>query len=132
MYFLDPEGIIAPTRLFFEFFLPPIVGLYAIYTLLFRAFVIPEIVALIATFGVIGVIAGIVATLLFPGSAAGGIIESVLIGIAGAFVGGFIVQNLFRGQGITQISLGSILAAPVGAIILLAIYRLMTRRVFLL
>jgi uncharacterized membrane protein YeaQ/YmgE (transglycosylase-associated protein family) len=132
MYFVEPVGIIASTRLFFEFFLPPIVGLYAIYTLLFRAFVIPEIVALIATFGLIGVIAGIVATLLFPESDPGGIIVSVLIGIAGAFVGGFIVQGLFGGQGITQINLGSILAATVGAIILLAIYRLITRRVFLI
>jgi uncharacterized membrane protein YeaQ/YmgE (transglycosylase-associated protein family) len=51
-----------------------------------------------------------------------------LIGIAGAFAGGFIVQSLFGGQGITQISLGSILIATLGAIILLAIYRLITRR----
>jgi len=43
-------------------------------------------------------------------------------------VGGFLVQSLFGGPGITRISLGSILIATLGAIVLLAIYRLITRR----
>jgi uncharacterized membrane protein YeaQ/YmgE (transglycosylase-associated protein family) len=76
---------------------------------------------------VIGLIAGVLAKWVMPGPDPGGIIITVLIGIAGAFVGGF-VQGLFGGPGITQISLGSILIATLGAIILLAIYRLITRR----
>ena len=77
---------------------------------------------------VIGLIAGVLAKWVMPGPDPGGIIITVLIGIVGAFAGGFIVQRFFGGQGITQISLGSILIATLGAIILLAIYRLITRR----
>jgi uncharacterized membrane protein YeaQ/YmgE (transglycosylase-associated protein family) len=78
---------------------------------------------------VIGLIAGVLAKWVMPGPDPGGIIITILIGIVGAFVGGFIVQSLFGGPRITQISLGSILIATLGAIILLAIYRLITRRV---
>jgi hypothetical protein len=71
------------TRMFFEFFLPPIVGLYAIYELLFGAFVFPPIVAAIATYGLIGLIAGILAKLVMPGDDPGGIIVTVFLGVAG-------------------------------------------------
>jgi uncharacterized membrane protein YeaQ/YmgE (transglycosylase-associated protein family) len=77
---------------------------------------------------VIGLIAGALAKWVMPGPDPGGIIITILIGIAGAFVGGFVVQWLFGGQKVTGISLGSILVAALGAIILLAIYRLITRR----
>ena len=77
---------------------------------------------------VVGLIAGALARWVMPGPDPGGIVITILIGIVGAFVGGFIVQSLFGGPGITQISLGSILIATLGAIILLAIYRLITRR----
>jgi uncharacterized membrane protein YeaQ/YmgE (transglycosylase-associated protein family) len=77
---------------------------------------------------VIGLIAGALAKWAMPGPDPGGIIITILIGMAGAFVGGFLVQSLFGGPEITRISLGSILVATLGAIILLAIYRLITRR----
>ena len=77
---------------------------------------------------VVGLIAGILAKIAMPGPDPGGIILTIVIGIVGAFLGGFIVQSLFGGPGITRISLGSILTATLGAIILLAIYRLITRR----
>jgi uncharacterized membrane protein YeaQ/YmgE (transglycosylase-associated protein family) len=77
---------------------------------------------------VVGLIAGALAKWVMPGPDPGGIIITILIGIAGAFVGGFLVQSLFGGPGITRISLGSILTATLGAIVLLAIYRLITRR----
>jgi len=77
---------------------------------------------------VIGLIAGMLAQLVMPGPDPGGIISTILIGIAGAFVGGFVVQWLFGGPRVTEISLVSILTATLGAIILLAIYRLITRR----
>jgi uncharacterized membrane protein YeaQ/YmgE (transglycosylase-associated protein family) len=78
---------------------------------------------------VIGLIAGVLAKWVMPGPDPGGIIITILIGIAGAFVGGFIVSSLFGGPEITRISLGAILVAALGAIVLLAIYRLITRRV---
>ena len=78
---------------------------------------------------VIGLIAGVLAKWVMPGPDPGGIIITILIGIAGAFLGGFIDQSLFGGPGITQISIRSILIATLGAIVLLVIYRLITRRV---
>ena len=77
---------------------------------------------------VVGLIAGVLAKWVMPGPDPGGIIITILIGIAGAFVGGFVVQWLFGGPKLTGISLTSILVATLGAIILLAIYRLITRR----
>jgi uncharacterized membrane protein YeaQ/YmgE (transglycosylase-associated protein family) len=77
---------------------------------------------------VIGLIAGALAKWVMPGPDPGGIVITILIGIAGAFVGGYGVQLLFGGPKVTSISLTSILVATLGAIILLAIYRLITRR----
>ena len=78
---------------------------------------------------VIGLIAGALAKWVMPGPDPGGIIITILIGIVGSFVGGFVVQLLFGGPKITGgISLVSILVATLGAIILLAVYRLITRR----
>ena len=57
----------------------------------------------------------------------GGIIVTILIGMAGALVGGFIV-GLLGGTGATGFSIWSILVATLGAIILLALYRLIARR----
>jgi uncharacterized membrane protein YeaQ/YmgE (transglycosylase-associated protein family) len=77
---------------------------------------------------VVGLIAGALAKWVMPGPDPGGIVITILIGIAGAFVGSFIVQTLFGGPGVTSISLVSILVATLGAIVLLALYRLITRR----
>ena len=77
---------------------------------------------------VIGLVAGALAKWVMPGPDPGGIIITILIGIAGAFVGGLIVQWLFGGPKLTGISLTSIFVATLGAIILLAVYRLITRR----
>jgi uncharacterized membrane protein YeaQ/YmgE (transglycosylase-associated protein family) len=77
---------------------------------------------------VVGLIAGALAKWVMPGPDPGGIVVTILIGIAGAFVGGYLVQSLFGGPSVTNLSLSSILVATLGAIILLAIYRLITRR----
>jgi uncharacterized membrane protein YeaQ/YmgE (transglycosylase-associated protein family) len=73
---------------------------------------------------IIGLIVGAVAKLLMPGKDPGGIFITIILGIAGAFVGTFIGQalGLYReGQ-----SAGFIMSV-LGAIILLAIYRLFKR-----
>ena len=77
---------------------------------------------------VVGLIAGALAKWVMPGPDPGGIIVTILIGIAGAFVGGFIVQALFGGPKLTEVGVGSILIATLGAVLLLAVYRLITRR----
>ena len=76
---------------------------------------------------VVGLIAGALAKLIMPGDDPGGIIVTILIGIVGAFVGGFVV-NLVGGAGVSGFNIWSILVATLGAIILLAIYRLVAPR----
>jgi uncharacterized membrane protein YeaQ/YmgE (transglycosylase-associated protein family) len=76
---------------------------------------------------VVGLIAGLLAKWIMPGDDPSGIIVTILIGMAGALVGGFIV-GLLGGTGATGFSIWSILVATLGAIILLALYRLIARR----
>ncbi len=77
---------------------------------------------------IVGLIAGALAKWIMPGPDPGGIIVTILIGIAGAFVGGWLLG--FLGFGTTGgFSIASILTAVLGAIVLLAIYRVITRRV---
>ena len=59
--------------------------------------------------------------LIMPSDDPGGIIVTILLGIVGAFVGGFVV-DLFGEMGVTGLNLGLILVATLGAIILLALY----------
>ena len=73
---------------------------------------------------VIGLIAGVLAKWIMPGPDPGGIIVTILIGIAGAFVGGYLARLVGIGGG----PIMSIIIATVGAILLLAVYRLITRR----
>jgi uncharacterized membrane protein YeaQ/YmgE (transglycosylase-associated protein family) len=76
---------------------------------------------------VVGLIAGALAKLIMPGDDPGGIIVTIIIGIVGAFVGGFVV-NLLGGAGVSGFNIWSILVATLGAIILLAVYRLVAPR----
>jgi uncharacterized membrane protein YeaQ/YmgE (transglycosylase-associated protein family) len=76
---------------------------------------------------VVGLIAGALGKLIMPGDDPGGIIVTILIGMAGALVGGFVVR-LLGGSGATGFNIWSILVATLGAIILLAIYRLIVGR----
>jgi uncharacterized membrane protein YeaQ/YmgE (transglycosylase-associated protein family) len=75
---------------------------------------------------VFGLIAGAVAKLIMPGKDPGGIIITILLGIAGALVGGFIGTALGFG-GVEGFDIGSFLIAVVGAIVLLIAYRYMRR-----
>jgi uncharacterized membrane protein YeaQ/YmgE (transglycosylase-associated protein family) len=76
----------------------------------------------ILAFIVVGLIAGLLAKLVLPGDDPGGLIVTTLVGIAGAFVGGFVV-GILGGAGVTGINIWSILVATLGAVVLLAIYR---------
>lgn len=77
---------------------------------------------------VVGLVAGILAKVAMPGPDPGGIILTIVIGIVGAFIGGFVVSSLLGGPNVTGFNLPSVLVATLGAIILLAVYRLITRR----
>jgi uncharacterized membrane protein YeaQ/YmgE (transglycosylase-associated protein family) len=75
---------------------------------------------------IIGLIAGALGKLIMPGDDPGGTIVTILIGIAGAFVGGFITQNLFGFD--SGGFIWSIIVATLGSILLLAIYRAVVGR----
>ena len=81
----------------------------------------------ILTWIIVGLIAGALGKLIMPGDDPGGIIVTIILGIVGAFVGGF-VFNLLGGSGVTGFNFGSILVATVGSIIVLAIYRAVAGR----
>lgn len=76
---------------------------------------------------VIGLIAGVIAKLIKPGKDPGGFFITILLGVAGALVGGFISSALGFG-GVEGFDFGSILIAVLGAILLLVIYQMMTGR----
>ncbi len=74
-----------------------------------------------------GLLAGTLAKFLVPGRDPSGCIITILLGIVGAFIGGFL-GNLITGRGVDGLSIWSILLSIVGALILLWIYRMTTRR----
>ncbi len=77
---------------------------------------------------VFGLVAGIIAKLIMPGRDPGGCIITMLLGVAGAFVGGFLYR-LFSGREVFfQFDLGSMVVAVLGAVVILAIYRLVAGR----
>jgi uncharacterized membrane protein YeaQ/YmgE (transglycosylase-associated protein family) len=75
---------------------------------------------------VMGLIVGMLAKFIMPGKDPGGCIITILIGIAGAFVGGFIASRLGLGS-VTGFDIRSILVAVGGAVILLILYRIIKR-----
>ena len=74
---------------------------------------------------VFGLVVGVIAKLLMPGRDPGGFIVTTLLGIAGALLGGFIGRAM--GFYADNQSAGWLMSIG-GAILLLAIYRMMVRR----
>jgi uncharacterized membrane protein YeaQ/YmgE (transglycosylase-associated protein family) len=71
---------------------------------------------------VMGLIVGLLGKLVMPGKDPGGIIITILLGIGGAFLGGFIGSFLGLGT-VTGFTVGSLLLAIGGAVLLLILYR---------
>jgi uncharacterized membrane protein YeaQ/YmgE (transglycosylase-associated protein family) len=76
---------------------------------------------------ILGLVAGILAKFIMPGRDPGGFIVTILLGIVGALVGGFISTRLGFGD-VTGFNLASIIIAVLGSMLLLFIYRMMKRR----
>lgn len=74
----------------------------------------------------LGLVIGVLAKAVMPGADPGGMIVTILLGIAGAFVGGFIGQLLGLGA-VSGFNLMSLLLGTIGAVLLLWLYR-MTRK----
>ena len=77
---------------------------------------------------ILGLVAGFIGKLLMPGKDPGGFIVTALIGIVGAVIGGFLGNVLFGIRGVSGIDIRSILISVVGALVLLWVYRMATRR----
>lgn len=74
---------------------------------------------------IVGLIAGVLAKWVMPGNDPGGVILTIILGIVGAVIGGYLLRVI----GIfTEGWIGSIIAGFIGAVILLVIYRLIANR----
>ena len=69
---------------------------------------------------IIGLIAGALAKFIMPGDDPGGFIITIILGIAGAIVGGFLADLINIGGGGF---IWTTIIATIGAIILLSVYR---------
>lgn len=74
---------------------------------------------------VFGLIAGALAKFIMPGRDPGGVIVTILLGIAGSLLGGFIFNSLGFGDGSRYAGL---IGSVIGALLLLFLYRLFTGR----
>lgn len=75
---------------------------------------------------IFGLIAGVVANLIDPAPARGGVLGAIVLGIVGAIVGGWIGAALF-GVGVTGFNLNSFVIAVVGALLVLVAGRMLSR-----
>ncbi len=75
---------------------------------------------------IMGLIVGVLAKWIMPGKDPGGIIITICIGIAGAFVGGYIGSFLGLGS-VSGFNIVSFLLATGGAILLLILYRVIKK-----
>ena len=76
---------------------------------------------------ILGLIVGIIEKILMPGKDPGGIVMTIILGITGAFLGGFISSTLGFGS-VTGFDIRSLLIAVVGSIMLLIIYRALRKK----
>ena len=77
---------------------------------------------------IFGLIAGAIAKLLMPGRDPGGWFVTMLLGIAGAMLGGFIGRALWGSSGVSGWGIGSFALAIAGSLLLLFLYRLVVGR----
>ncbi len=78
---------------------------------------------------VLGLLAGIIAKALLPGDDPGGFIVTAVIGVVGALLGGLIARALDLGDPIDEFfDISTWLAAIIGSIVLLLIYRMIFGR----
>ncbi|MDQ6858573.1 MAG: GlsB/YeaQ/YmgE family stress response membrane protein [Chloroflexota bacterium] len=77
----------------------------------------------IVTWIVFGAIVGIIARFVMPGRDPMGWVGTIVLGIVGSFVGGFLAQLLFAGTATLPPPTAGWIGSIIGALIVLAIYR---------
>lgn len=81
----------------------------------------------IFTWIVLGLVVGVIAKLIMPGDDPGGFIVTILLGVAGALLGGFFGAYFNFGD-VTGFNMVSLMLAVGGSLLLLVLYRLFARR----
>ncbi len=76
---------------------------------------------------ILGLIVGIIAKVIMPGKDPGGFIITIILGIAGAFIGGFIASRIGFGT-VTGFDIRSLLIAVGGSVLLLVVYRMIKKK----
>jgi uncharacterized membrane protein YeaQ/YmgE (transglycosylase-associated protein family) len=80
---------------------------------------------------VLGLIAGAIAKAIYPGSQGGGIIATMVLGIAGAFIGGTLYTLITKGSfAVTAVSgalIPSLIFAVLGSMVAIFLWGLVTR-----
>lgn len=80
------------------------------------------------SFLILGLIAGAIAKFILPGKQGGGWIATLILGVVGAFVGGWLGGLIFNADMSSFFSLSSWVLAIVGSLIVLAVYGMITGR----
>jgi uncharacterized membrane protein YeaQ/YmgE (transglycosylase-associated protein family) len=75
---------------------------------------------------ILGLVVGIIAKFLMPGKDPGGIVITILLGVAGAIAGGYI-SSVFGFGKVTGFDFRSLIIAICGSLVLLIIYRAIKR-----
>ena len=74
---------------------------------------------------VLGAIAGFLANMIVGGRE--GVIGTIVLGIVGAVVGGYLAEAIFHKGDVTGVNVESIVIAVLGAIVVLFVWRALTR-----
>jgi uncharacterized membrane protein YeaQ/YmgE (transglycosylase-associated protein family) len=75
---------------------------------------------------ILGAIAGWITNMIMGGTE--GVIATIVLGIIGALVGGFVAGSVLKVADVTGLNIESIVVAVIGAVIVVAAYRLLVRR----
>lgn len=76
---------------------------------------------------IIGAIAGWLASMVMKTNASQGLLTDIIVGIIGGLIGGFVLGLLGSSAEVTGLNLTSLLVAFIGAVILLALLRILRR-----
>lgn len=75
---------------------------------------------------VLGAIAGFITNMIMGGTE--GVIGTIILGIVGAVVGGYLAGNVLKVADVTGINIESIVVSVIGAVIVVAVYRMLMGR----
>lgn len=85
-----------------------------------------EAIVALLWFLIVGLVVGLIARALMPGNQQMGIVMTILLGVGGSFVGGFLV-SLFTSNRITDFNTTGLIGSIIGAIVLMVVVGGLTR-----